>query len=136
MTTDDRAHESTVGLLGELIGDAKDLAVAHLDGVRAEVKEEFRDLKVSTLLAGAAIAVFSVGSLLAAFAIVEAVYAYTRLPQWAAYAVIAALSFVAGGALLAVRKGKSQDVDLIPETGLAGLRDDAKWVASRARQAV
>jgi hypothetical protein len=136
MTTDDRAHESTVGLLGGLITDAKDLAVAHLDGVRAEVKEEFRDLKVSTAYAGAAMAVFSVGSLLAAFAIVHAVWTYTRLPQWAAYAVIAALCFVAGAVLLAVRKRTSQDVDLVPETGLAGLRDDAKWVAERARQAV
>src|SRR5688500_6760166 len=118
MKTDDErpASETTVELLGGLIGDAKDLAVAHLDGLRIEVKEELRDLKAATALAAAAAAVFAVGALLAAFAIVHAVWTYTALPQWAAFAVIAGACFAVGAAVLAARKKVAQDTDLIPET--------------------
>jgi hypothetical protein len=137
MKTDERpASESTVELLGGLIGDAKDLAVTHLEGLRLEVKEELRDLKKATALAAMAAAVFAVGSLLAAFAIVHAVWTYTGLPQWAAYGVIAAACFAVGAVVLAARKKVAEDADLVPETGLARMKRDARFVANQARTAV
>jgi len=137
MTNDERpASETTVELLGGLIGDAKDLAVAHLDGLRIEVKEELRDLKAATALAAAAAAVFAVGAILAAFAVVHAVWTYTALPQWASFGVIAAICFAVGGAVMAARKKVAKDTDLIPETGLARMKRDAKFVARQARSSV
>lgn len=137
MTTDERPEkESTVELLGGLIGDAKDLAVAHLDGLRNEVKEELRDLKVSTKYAAAAAAIFAVGAILAAFAIAQALWLYTRLPSWLAYGLIAATCFAAGAALLVARSRKSKDIDLVPETEILRMKRDAKWIANRTRDAV
>lgn len=137
MKTDERpASETTVELLGGLIGDAKDLAVAHLDGLRLEVKEELRDLKTATALAVAAAAAFAVGAMLAALAIVHAVWTYTALPQWAAYALIAAICFAVGAAVMVARKKVAQDADLVPETGLARMKRDAQFVARQARSTV
>lgn len=130
------APETTIELLGGLVGDARDLAVAHLDGLRLEVKEELRDLKVSTKYAAAAASVFAVAGLLAAFSLVQALWLYTTLPSWAAYLIIAGLFAVAGGILLAIRARGSQDIDLVPESQLADMKRDAQWVAGRARETV
>jgi hypothetical protein len=137
MSNDERPdQESTVQLLGGLIGDAKDLAIAHLDGLRLEVKGEFRELKTATALAAAAAAAFAVGAMLAAFAIVHAVWTYTALPQWASYGVIAAICFAVGVAVLVARKRRGGDADLIPENGLLRMKRDAKFVATRAQDAM
>ena len=137
MTRDDRpTHESTVELIGGLIGDAKDLAATHLAGLRLEVKEELRDLKRSSKYAAAASAAFAVGALLATLALVHALWLYTALPQWAAYGVFA-LAFLAVGAVLVIARSRmSQDIDLVPETGLLRLERDAKWMARRTREAM
>jgi len=129
-------RESTMELLGGLIHDARDLAVAHLDGLRLEVKQELADLKTATMYAAAAAAVFAVAALLAAFSLVQALWLYTSLPSWAAYLIIAGLFAVAGVVVLRLRAQKPRDVDLVPETELANLKRDASWLASRTRDAV
>jgi len=128
--------ESTVGLIGGLVNDVKDLAVAHLEGIRLEVKEELRDLKSSIKYAAAAAAVFVVAALLASFSAAQALWTYTALPSWAAYAITAVLFIAAGLALLRARSRGSQDIDLVPDTGLRRLERDAKWMSSKTREAV
>lgn len=136
MKTDERPHESTPELIGGLITDAKDLAIAHLDGMRLELKEEFGDLKKATALAAAAAAALAVGALLAVNALVLVLWTYTGLPQWAAYGVIAIAFFAVGAAALIARKKVASDADLIPETSLKRMKRDAKFVARQARTTV
>jgi hypothetical protein len=135
MTGPDPNNQSTVALLGGLIGDAKTLAIAHIDGVQLEIREELRDLKISIVYIVAAAAAFVVGGLLAALSIAEAVWLYTRLPTWAAYGVSASLFLAAGFVLVIVRARGPNDVDLVPDDGLQNIQDDAKWMANRVRDA-
>jgi hypothetical protein len=132
----DRRAPSTVDLVAGLIGDAKDLAVAHLDGLRLEIREELTDLKASTKFAAAAAATFAVAALLASFGLVQAVWLYTTLPSWAAYLIIAAVFAVAGVIALMLRRRRSGDIDLIPEASLAKLKRDARWFTRRSRDVV
>jgi hypothetical protein len=121
--------ESTVELLGGLIGDARDLAVAHLDGLRLEVSDQLAELKTSTKYAAAAAAVFAVGGLLAAFALVQALWMYTTVPTWAAYLIIAGVCFAGGALILAVRARRPRGIARVPATALDRVRRDARWVA-------
>jgi hypothetical protein len=129
-------RESTIELIGGLVSDAKDLAAAHVEGLRLEVKQELADLKTATAYAAAAAAVFAVAALLAAFSLVQALWLYTSLPSWAAYLIIAALFAVGGVILVQIRARKPRDIDLVPESELSNLKRDASWLASRARDAV
>jgi len=89
-------RESTIELLTGAIRDARDLATAHIEELRIEVK-----------YAAAATALFTVAALLSAFALAQALWLYTTLPSWAAYLAIAGLFGAAGAALLWTRAGAS-----------------------------
>lgn len=131
------SEPSITDLLSGLVEDARDLAVAHVDGLRLEVREELTNLKRIVLLGAIAIAVFAVGAILVGIAGAQALATYTDLPSWAAYAIVAGVLIVAGIVSVFVARSKAgPEADLVPERGLARARRDARWVAQRTREAV
>jgi hypothetical protein len=133
MTSSD---ESTPELLRGLFGDARELAVAHLDGMRLELRDELANLKSATRRAGIGLAVFAVSTIVAALGIAQLLSAYTPIPSWGAHLIVAALC--AGSGVLALKsaaKPKPQ-LDLVPEKELEATKNDAAWLARRTRDAV
>lgn len=122
-----------VELLRGAVGDARDLAMAHLDGMRLEAKEELRHLKKAARLSAVAIAACSVATLVLAGAATQALQLV--LPSWAAHLIVAAVLAITGAIAFAVMN-RQHDLDLVPETELARTARDAKWVARRTREAV
>jgi hypothetical protein len=127
---------STKDLVSGLVSDARDLALAHLDGLRLEAKDELARLASATRFAAIGLALFSIAALLAAFGAAHALDAFTRLPLWASYLVAAALFLAVGGALVLVAKARKRDADAVPEEQLQRAKQDAQWLAGRARNAV
>lgn len=126
---------STIELIGGLIGDARDLAVAHLDSLRLELSRELEELKTATRYAAAAAAVFAVAGLLAAFSLVQALWLHTSLPSWLAYLIIAAVFVAAGVGLLAMRARASRPGHP-PRAAVHPLERDARWFARRTHDVV
>jgi hypothetical protein len=122
-----------VELLRGAVGDARDLAIAHLDGMRLEAREELGHLKKAAKLSAVAIASCSVAALVLAGAATQALQLV--MPSWAAHLIVAIVLGGAGAIAFTVMK-REKDIDLVPEKELAKTARDAKWVARRTREAV
>jgi hypothetical protein len=136
MQRDAPGSASTVDLVAGLIGDARDLAVAHLDGLRLELREELAELKAATRITAIALAGFAVAAVLLSFGLVQALWLYTTLPSWAAYLIMSMVFAGIGIAALVWRRRVARDADLIPESSLGKLRRDVRWFARTSRNVV
>lgn len=133
-----RGPDESIGeLLTGVLHDARDLAVAHVDGLRLEVRDELTQAKRVAVIAAVALAVISIAALLAMIAIAAALATYTALPTWAAYAIVAgALVLLAGGFALWARARRPREVTAAPRRELEAAKEDAKWLAARTRASV
>ncbi|MDQ3366785.1 MAG: phage holin family protein [Myxococcota bacterium] len=137
---DDISQSSTPELFSGLIADAKDIAVGHLGKMRSEIGDEFQGLKSFLLKVAIAVGIGVLGAILLAHSvalILEAV----GLPMWAAYLISAAVAIGVGVIVLKRLPGDKKNIDLIPESALAGLKrdmtevkDDARYVGKQVQQ--
>ena len=125
---DSPQDEGAGDLLGGLIADAKDLVVAHGERMKLEVRGELQSLKDTMKLVGFAVGAVVLAGVLAAQAIALGLAAATGLPTWAGYAITAAIATV-GGYLMYKRRPPSEQMDLVPEQAIDGLKRDARRVA-------
>ena len=128
-------EETTPELIRGLVGDARELAVAHLDGMKLELRREMHELRTASWHAALAVAVFTLGAILLAFGLVYALFTYTALPAWAAF-VIVALAFGGAGAAALKTLPPRREMDLVPEEQLDKASHDARWLARRTRDAL
>lgn len=132
----DPAGTSTTELVTGLVGDARDLAIAHLDGLLLEAKQELGRLASAARSAAIGLALCSIAALLVAIGGAQALATFTALPLWASYLIAAGLFVAIGLALVAVARARRRGADGIPERQLARVNHDAGWVARRTRDAV
>lgn len=121
-------NESTTDLIGGLLSDAKDLASAHADQLKLELKEEVGALKDTIKLTGIAIAAVVLAGLLLTQALVYGLTAASGLPLWASYAIVGAVAAVVG--FLAYRgRPEGKGADLVPDESISSIKRDLKRVA-------
>lgn len=126
---------STPSLFAGLIGDAKDLAVGHLERLQGEIGQEFKNLKAYLAQIAIAIAVVVVGAVLVGHALAVIMIAL-GLPPWAAYSIAAAIAVGVGVMLIKRSAPQKAEMDLIPEDSLAAMKRDFGQVADAARKDV
>ncbi|HLL22254.1 MAG TPA: phage holin family protein [Kofleriaceae bacterium] len=135
MATTDINKASIPELIAGLVGDAKDMAAGHGAKMRDEIKGEFKGLKNFLMRVLVAVGLGILGAILLSHAFALGLDAL-GVPQWAAY-LISAVIFVGIGALLVKRMPSDKsDIDLVPETALAGLKRDANLTNSAMQEAV
>lgn len=136
---DEISNASMPELFSGLIADAKDIAVGHLGKMRGEIGDEFKGLKSFLLKVAIAVGLGVLGAILLAHAFALALAA-VGLPLWAGY-LISAVIFVSVGAIVLRRlPGDTKNIDLVPESAIAGLKrdmtevkDDARYVRRQVR---
>jgi hypothetical protein len=119
---------STPELVAGLVADAKDLAGAHLERIRDEIRDEVHTFTSTLKEIAIAVGVIIVAAVLAGHAIALGLAA-AGLPIWLAYAIIAAVATAVGVAIL-LRPRPS--ADLVPEQALAAAKEDASRLARQA----
>ena len=125
---------ATKDALQRLIDGLQTLVREHLALARAELKEDVRDLGRDALVGASGMPALAAGYLLSMIAIGYLLALW--MPQWAAFAIVAAVNLGAGGALTlrGVRKVMRRRLDL-ERTG-EELKRDKQWLASlKARAA-
>jgi putative superfamily III holin-X len=132
----DHSHDSIIELVTGLLGDARDLAATHVESVRMETLSELRNLKHATQLFGIGLAVMSVAVVMAALGGALALATYTVVPLWGAVLIAAAVLLIAGLLVFKAAAKPKEEIDLVPEDSLEHAKDDASWIADRAREVV
>lgn len=110
-------------LIAGLVGDAKDIATGHASKARDEIKAEFTGLKQYLMSVLVAVGLGILASILLSHAFALGLEA-VGVPPWASY-LIAAAVFVGVGIVLIKRMPANKDnIDLIPESSIAGFKKD------------
>jgi hypothetical protein len=135
MASTDVSHASIPELISGVLGDAKDIAAGHASKARDEVKDEFSNLKAYLMKVMVAVGLGIMGAILLSHAFALGLDAL-GVPQWAAY-LIAAVIFVGIGAILVKRMpANKKDIDLVPESALAGLKRDAQNIRDDVKDGI
>lgn len=117
--------ESTSDLLGGLLADAKELAKAHGEHLKLEVRHEVRTLQETIKLAAIAVAAVVLAGLLLAHAAALGLAAASGLPDWAAYGIVGVVLAIVG---YVVYRSRPASVDLVPSEAIASIKRDAERV--------
>jgi hypothetical protein len=132
------ADASVVELVARILGDARDLAMAHLDGIRQEVRVEASNLATTVRFTSVMLCVATVALIFAGLAAVYGITAASGLPLWASCLIMSAV-FLATALIIREanrRRRVAGDEDLVPQHGIAKIKRDAEWLADRARQTI
>jgi hypothetical protein len=128
-TTDE---PSKPGLIGGLVNGAKELAGAHIDRIRGELRDEVDAFKSGLKESAIAVGVIIVAAILAGNAIALGLSAL-GLEAWLAFAIVAT---VAAGIGIAILKRPRPSADLVPEESLADAKADVERIAREAGDAL
>ena len=119
---------STKDAFGRLLDGLQTLMREHVALARAEIKEEARSMARDALVSAAGAPALLAGYLLLMFAIGYLLALW--LPQWAAFAIVAVVNLIVGGAITAAGLKKlSRDKVAMRGTG-EEIRRDKEWLAS------
>ncbi len=133
--TEDISQASIPQLISGLINDAREIAAAHANRMRGEIKDEFGGLKRFLIKVAVAVGVGVLGAILLAHTFALVLHAF-GLPQWVAYLVAAVVFIGIGLVVLKTLPTDKTQIDLIPETSLADLRRDVKSLKEDVKQEV
>lgn len=114
-------------VLGGLAHDAGRLAQQQWELLRAEVRQELRQLEYGVGAMGAGAVLAAAGGVLSTLALVHALHRATRLPLWACYGLLGGTATAAGVGLLAQGRRQVAALRLAPETTEA-LAENFEWI--------
>lgn len=119
--------ETTAELVGGLLTDARDLASAHVDQLKLEVRAEVGSMTETITRTGIAIAAFVLVGLLLGQAAAFGLAAATGLPVWASFGLVGTAVAIAG---LLVYRSRPRSVDLVPREAMAAIGRDVDRVVA------
>lgn len=135
MASTNVSNASIPELIAGVVGDAKDIAAGHATKARDEIKDEFSGLKAYLMKIMVAVGLGIMGAILLSHAFALGLDAL-GIPQWAAY-LISAVIFVGIGAILVKRLPDSKkDIDLVPESAIAGMKRDAQGIKDDVKDGI
>jgi hypothetical protein len=121
------AAPSLAALLGGIMHDAKDLLVQELTLAKLEGHDGLRQIKPAVILLALGVGVGAVGGVLLSMMLVHVLAAYTDMPLWGCYGIVASVFGVLGWVLLAAGKHKVEEIDVMPQT-VETMKENAQWL--------
>ena len=119
-------------LLREILLDAETLLGQQFELLRAELRQELRQVRGAALSMGAGSALVAAGGMLTILMAVHGLHRSTRLPLWACYGLVGGLVGGAGGGLLARGARRAAAVPLVPVQTVEALKENIAWLKNQA----
>jgi hypothetical protein len=125
------SEPSFVSLLGGIAKDAKELMLQEVALAKHEMQYELRKAKTAAIALGSAIGIIATGGVLLMLALVHMLDAFTVVPLWGCYGIVASVLVVLGAVLLAAGKTKAEEVDIVPQQTLERIKEIAQWLTKQ-----
>jgi len=121
---------SLTELVTGIVNDVQDLTKQQLALFKQELVSDFRKSREVALewLIGASVCLF--GALLLFFALVYLLEAYTDIPLWGCFGIVAAVTSGAGAALLYAGKKKLDSFNPLPDESAEALKENLQCLTS------
>ena len=129
------SEPSFVSLLGGIATDAKELMLQEVALAKHEVQYELRKAKTAAIELGSAIGIIAAGGVLLMLALVHMLDAFTVVPLWGCYGIVASVLVVLGGVLLAAAKTKAEALDGVPQLTVERMKESAQWLTKQTTSA-
>lgn len=123
-------NESTTDLVVGLVGDARDLALVHLNRMQRELKGELGNLGDLIKARALSIAGLLVAAVLAGQALAFGLAEVAGIPLWASFGGMAVVVLIASFVYHKRSSKPSHEVDLVPENALDDVKQDATKLLS------
>jgi hypothetical protein len=124
-----------------ILDDALALVKQQLALVKAEIRDDIRNVVAGVLPIVYAVAPLLLGGLMLCFALVHALHWLSTpagqsldpatLPLWACYALVAAFFLAIGGTLLGVGIYRLKSIRSLAEQSTKGLEENIQWLTNR-----
>jgi len=131
-------QQSMTGILSGIVHDFQTLMTQQMEMIRAEVRSDMDKTKhaIWPIAVGAGLALM--GGILWAFMLVYLLHWAVSppiadlggIPLWGCFALIGAVFFIAGGALLAVGVNRFRSFNPLPERSTDALKENVKWLTN------
>jgi len=118
-------------LLGGIANDAKELLLQEVALMKREVQYELRKAKTAAIALGSAIGIIATGGILLMLALVHLLDAFTVVPLWGCYGIVASALVVLGGVLLVAAKTKAVALDGVPQRTVERMKENARWLTKQ-----
>lgn len=129
------SEPSFVSLLGGIANDAKELLLQEVALTKREVQYELRKVRTAAIALGSAIGILASGGILLMLALVHVLDAFTVVPLWGCYGIVASVLVVLGGVLLAAAKTKAEALDVVPQPTVVRMKESAQWLTKQTTSA-
>ncbi len=125
------SEPSFVSLLGGIANDAKELLLQEVALTKREVQYELRKVRTAAIALGSAIGILASGGILLMLALVHMLDAFTVVPLWGCYGIVASVLAVLGGVLLAAAKTKAEALGVVPQPTVVRMKESAQWLTKQ-----
>ena len=122
------SEPSFVSLVRGIASDAMDLLMQEAALTKLEVQCELRKAQTAAIALGSAIGIIATGGILLMLALVHMLDAFTVVPLWGCYGIVASVLVVLGAVLLAVAKTKAEEVGVVPRQTAERIKESAQWL--------
>lgn len=129
------SEPSFVSLLGGIANDAKELLLQEVALTKREVQYELRKVRTAAIALGSAIGILASGGILLMLALVHVLDAFTVVPLWGCYGIVASVLVVLGGVLLTAAKTKAEALDVVPQPTVVRMKESAQWLTKQTTSA-
>ena len=126
-----RAEESFASLLGGIAYDAKELLLQEVALTKRELQYELHKAKTATIALGSAIGIIATGGILLMLALVHLLDAFTVVPLWGCYGIVATILVVLGAVLLVAAKTKAEALEVVPQPTVVRMKENARWLTKQ-----
>jgi Putative Actinobacterial Holin-X, holin superfamily III len=126
------SEEPTTDLVVGMVVDARDLALVHLNRLQRELSSELGNLGELIKARAVSVAGFLVAVILAAQALAFGLAAAFELPVWVGFAAISVVVAVATVIFHKRTSKPSKDIDLMPDSALADVKQDVNKLVDSA----
>ena len=125
------SEPSFVSLLGGIANDAKELLLQEVALTKREVQYELRKAKTAAIALGSAIGILASGGILLMLALVHMLDAFTVVPLWGCYGIVATVLVVLGAVLLVAAKTKAEALEVVPQPTVVRMKENARWLTKQ-----
>jgi len=123
---------SLASLLGSLINDTKDLLLQEFRMAKLEIQDELRKTKTAAIAFAIGAGVVMVGGLLLILMLVYVLAAFTTIPVWGCFGIIAVVLLVIGLLFLTLGKQTAEQIKVVPQQTVETLKEHAPWIDEEA----
>jgi hypothetical protein len=121
-------------LVGGIARDGQTLLKQQVELLRAEVKQELRQLRRGMLSLGIGAGIGAIGAVFLLATLAHVLKAYTQIPMWGCYAIVGGVVTATGLAILFGGKKSVSDVRLTPPPVTAqALKENVEWIRNRGK---